>query len=102
MKIFIYNFYIQAKLQQEILNGYDEKHQTEVKNLRSQLLEISEEKEREIETRKAMEGDLRNRITDFSKRIVALESEFLDKKNTDVETVNIKFNCLLIIYLLYI
>ncbi|PBC30764.1 hypothetical protein APICC_04551 [Apis cerana cerana] len=76
-----------AKLQQEILNGYDEKHQTEVKNLRSQLLEVSEEKEREIETRKAMEGDLRNRITDFSKRIVALESEFLDKKNTDVETI---------------
>lgn len=69
-----------------------------MKNLRSQLLEVSEEKEREIETRKAMEGDLRNRITDFSKRIVALESEFLDKKNTDVETVStIKFNCILIV-----
>lgn len=69
-----------------------------MKNLRSQLLEVSEEKEREIETRKAMEGDLRNRITDFSKRIIALESEFLDKKNTDVETVStIKFNCILIV-----
>lgn len=78
---------IMAKLQQEILNGYDEKHQTEVKRLRSQLLEVSEEKEREIEARKAMEGDLRNRIADFSKRIAALESELADKKHTNVKRV---------------
>ncbi|XP_060821534.1 hyaluronan mediated motility receptor-like isoform X6 [Bombus pascuorum] len=78
---------IMAKLQQEILNGYEEKHQTEVKRLRSQLLEVSEEKEREIEARKAMEGDLRNRITDFSKRIAALESELADKKHTNVKRV---------------
>ncbi|XP_071864189.1 uncharacterized protein isoform X6 [Bombus fervidus] len=78
---------IMAKLQQEILNGYDEKHQTEVKRLRSQLLEVSEEKEREIGTRKAMEGDLRNRIADFSKRIAALESELADKKHTNVKRV---------------
>ena len=78
---------IMAKLQQEILNGYDEKHQTEVKRLRSQLLEVSEEKEREIEARKAMEGDLRNRIVDFSKRIAALEYELADKKHTNVKRV---------------
>ncbi|XP_068972661.1 putative leucine-rich repeat-containing protein DDB_G0290503 isoform X3 [Bombus flavifrons] len=78
---------IMAKLQQEILNGYDEKHQTEVKRLRSQLLEVSEEKEREIEARKAMEGDLRNRIADFSKRITALEYELADKKHTNVKRV---------------
>ncbi|XP_024225381.1 hyaluronan mediated motility receptor isoform X7 [Bombus impatiens] len=78
---------IMAKLQQEILNGYDEKHQTEVKRLRSQLLEVSEEKEREIEARKAMEGDLRNRIADFSKRIAALEYELADKKHTNVKRV---------------
>lgn len=70
------------------MNGYDEKHQTEVKRLRSQLLEVSEEKEREIEARKAMEGDLRNRIVDFSKRIAALEYELADKKHTNVKRVN--------------
>ena len=32
---------IMAKLRQEILYGYDEKHHTEVKRLHSQLLEVS-------------------------------------------------------------
>ena len=38
-------------MQQEILNGYDE-NQTEVKRLRSQLLEVSEKKESELVDKK--------------------------------------------------
>ena len=62
-------------------------HQTKVKHLRSQLLQISEEEEREIEARKAMKADLRNRMTNFSKRIAALESELADKKHTNMKGV---------------
>ena len=77
-------------MQQEILNDYDEKHQMEAKHLRCQLSEVLEEKEREIQARKTIEGDLRNRIADFSKRIVALESELIDRKHTNnIERVNI-------------
>ncbi|OAD52381.1 hypothetical protein WN48_01780, partial [Eufriesea mexicana] len=76
-----------TKLQQEVLHGYDERHQTEVKHLRCQLSEVSEEKEREIEARKIMEGDLRNRIADFSKRIVGLESELAEKKYANTQKV---------------
>lgn len=76
-----------AKLQQEVLNGHDEKYQVEVEHLRSQLLEVSEEKEREIEARKIMEGDLRNRVTEFSKRVTALEIELITKKEANVEKI---------------
>ncbi|XP_076750292.1 uncharacterized protein LOC143423101 [Xylocopa sonorina] len=76
-----------AKLQQEVLNGHDEKYQAEGELLRCQLLEVSEEKEREIEARKIMEGDLRNRIMDFSKRVTALESELANKKLANEEKV---------------
>ena len=62
-------------------------HQTKVKHLRSQLLQISEEEEREIVARKAMKGDLRNRMANFSKRIAALESELADKKHTNMKGV---------------
>ncbi|XP_043527976.1 hyaluronan mediated motility receptor-like isoform X1 [Frieseomelitta varia] len=72
-----------AAMQQEILNDYDEKHQMEAKHLRCQLSEVLEEKEREIQARKTIEGDLRNRIADFSKRIVALESELINSKHTN-------------------
>ncbi|KAK1138109.1 hypothetical protein K0M31_002594 [Melipona bicolor] len=72
-----------AAMQQEILNDYDEKHQLEAKHLRCQLSEVLEEKEREIQARKTIEGDLRNRIADFSKRIVALESELINRKHTN-------------------
>ncbi|XP_017797874.1 PREDICTED: putative leucine-rich repeat-containing protein DDB_G0290503 [Habropoda laboriosa] len=76
-----------AKLQQEVLNGHDEKHQAEIEHLRCHLLEVSEEKEREIEARRIMEGDLRSRITDFSKRVTALESELANKKYKNVENI---------------
>ncbi|CAD1468961.1 unnamed protein product, partial [Heterotrigona itama] len=78
-----------ATMQQEILNDYDEKHQIEVKHLRCQLSEVLEEKEREIQARKTIEGDLRNRIADFSKRIVALESELIDKRHTNIDRVQL-------------
>ncbi|XP_031837028.1 uncharacterized protein LOC116428932 [Nomia melanderi] len=73
-----------ANLQLEVLNSHDEKHQIEMKRVRCQLLEISEEKEQEVRTRKTMENDLRNRIEDLVKRIAVLESE-LEKKRQDNE-----------------
>ncbi|XP_026667306.1 hyaluronan mediated motility receptor-like [Ceratina calcarata] len=76
-----------AKLQQEVLNEHDEKHQVEVERLRGQLLEASEEREREIEARKTMEGDLRNRLTDCLKRVTTLEDELANKKSTYVEKI---------------
>ncbi|KAL6448406.1 hypothetical protein ACFW04_000378 [Cataglyphis niger] len=69
-----------AKLQQEIINNHDDKHQAEAQLLRSQLLEVSEEKEREISMRKAMETDLRNHATELSRRIIVLEAELCAKK----------------------
>ncbi|XP_011698345.1 PREDICTED: hyaluronan mediated motility receptor-like isoform X2 [Wasmannia auropunctata] len=69
-----------AKLQQEVINSHDDKHQAEMQTLRSQLLEITKEKEREISTRKAMEMDLRNRAAELSKGITTLEIELQAKK----------------------
>ena len=76
-----------AKLQQDILNGHNERHQSEVENLRCQLLEVSEEKQREIEAGKAIEGDLRSHITDFTKKITALESELADERHASKEKI---------------
>lgn len=81
-------FNLQAKLQDEIINNHDDKHQTEVQLLRSQLLEASEEKEHEISTRKAIETELRNRITELSRRIIALETELCTKKKENKTMVN--------------
>ncbi|KMQ89388.1 hyaluronan mediated motility receptor [Lasius niger] len=69
-----------AKLQQEIIGNHDDKHQAEVQLLRFQLLEASEEKEREISIRKTMETELRNRATELSRKITALEAELCAKK----------------------
>ncbi|CAK9797651.1 hypothetical protein ANTPLA_LOCUS1290 [Anthophora plagiata] len=76
-----------AKLQQEVLNSHDEKHQAEIEHLREHLLEVSEEKEREIEARRVMEVDLRSRVTDFSRRVTALESELAERKHGNIETI---------------
>lgn len=82
-------FNLQAKLQQEIINNHDDKHQAEAQLLRSQLLEVSEEKEREISMRKTMETDLRNHATELSRRIIALEAELCAKKEENKTMVNL-------------
>ncbi|XP_054005012.1 hyaluronan mediated motility receptor-like [Hylaeus anthracinus] len=76
-----------AKLQQDVLNGHVEKHQLEIEHLRCQLLEVSDEKEREIQARKAVEEDLRNRIAGFTQRIVELEAELVDEKRANEEKI---------------
>ncbi|XP_029045310.1 paramyosin-like [Osmia bicornis bicornis] len=76
-----------AELQQEVLNGHDEKYQGEVENLHRKLLEATEEKGREIQARKEMEVDLKNRIAEFSKRISVLEIELANKKYTGEERI---------------
>lgn len=86
MNIMLLN--LQAKLQEEIINNHDDKHQTEVQLLRSQLLEVSEEKEREISIQKAIETELKNRATELSRRIIALEAELCAKKKENKTTVN--------------
>lgn len=73
-------FFFQAKLQQDVINSHDEKHQVERQILQTQLLEMSEEKEREISTRKAMEMELRSYIAELSKKITTLETELRAKK----------------------
>ncbi|KAG7204959.1 hypothetical protein KM043_005345 [Ampulex compressa] len=72
-----------AKLQQEVLNDHDEKHQAETQMLKFQLLEVSAEKEQEIVTRKATETELRNRVAELLNKIHVLESEVEFKKKTD-------------------
>ncbi|XP_070153196.1 putative leucine-rich repeat-containing protein DDB_G0290503 isoform X1 [Polyergus mexicanus] len=87
-----------AKLQQEIINNHDNKHQAEAQLLRSQLLEVSEEKEREISMRKTMETELRNHATELSRRIIALEAELCAKKEenkTMIENLEIRIEELL-------
>ncbi|XP_032668210.1 hyaluronan mediated motility receptor-like isoform X2 [Odontomachus brunneus] len=69
-----------AKLQQEVLNNHDKKHEAETQIFRSQLLEMSEEKEREFSARKTIESELRNRAAELSKRITTLEVELCAKK----------------------
>ncbi|KYN40272.1 Laminin subunit alpha-3 [Trachymyrmex septentrionalis] len=69
-----------AKLQQDVINSHDGKHQVEMQTLRSQLLEMTKEKEREILSRKAMEMELRSRATELSKGITTLEAELNAKK----------------------
>ncbi|XP_078053799.1 uncharacterized protein LOC144479145 [Augochlora pura] len=78
-----------ARLQLEVKNNQDEKHQAEMMRLRCQVLEIAEEREHEFRARKIMEGDLRNRIEDLTKRIAKLEYE-LQKKKQDHEEKIIK------------
>lgn len=79
---------MQAKLQQDVINSHDEKHQVERQILQTQLLEMSEEKEREISTRKAMETELRNYIAELSKKITTLETELRAKKEENRTKVN--------------
>lgn len=81
-------FNLQAKLQQEIINNHDDKHQAEAQLLRSQLLEVSEEKEQEISMRKTMEIELRNHATELSRRIIILEAELCAKKEEKKTMVN--------------
>lgn len=73
-------FNLQANMQQEIISNHDDKHQAEVQLLRFQLLEVSEEKEREISTRKTMETELRNRVAELLRKITILEAELYAKK----------------------
>lgn len=81
-------FNLQAKLQQDVINNHDDKHQAEMQRLRSQLLEMSKEKEREISTRKVMETELRNRVAELSKGITILEAELHAKKEETRAKVN--------------
>ncbi|XP_076382680.1 uncharacterized protein LOC117223832 isoform X2 [Megalopta genalis] len=78
---------IMAKLQLEVLNNQDEKHQAEMMRLRCQFLEISEEREHEFRARKMIESDLRSRIEDLTKRITKLESELQNKKLDNEEKI---------------
>ncbi|XP_018309471.1 hyaluronan mediated motility receptor isoform X3 [Mycetomoellerius zeteki] len=69
-----------AKLQQDVINSHDDKHQAEMQTFRSQLLEMTKEKEREILSRKAMETELRSRAAELLKGITTLEAELYAKK----------------------
>jgi len=79
---------LQAKLQQDVINNLDDKHQAEMQTLRSQLLEMTKEKEQEISTRKAMETELRNRVAELSKGLTKLEAELCTKKEESRTKVN--------------
>ncbi|XP_014616668.1 PREDICTED: hyaluronan mediated motility receptor-like isoform X2 [Polistes canadensis] len=72
-----------AKLQQEVLDNHDERHQAEVNGLRSKLLDISREKEEEIFARRTVESDLRKRVAELSEKILHLESEMAKKAETN-------------------
>lgn len=94
------SFHLQAKLQQEVLSNHDEKHQTEMQMLRTQLLEASEEKEREFSARKTMEKELRNRAAELSGRLTTLEAELCAKKEENKTKVN--YTCFILNSVSYI
>jgi len=81
-------FNLQAKLHLDVINNHDDKHQVEMQTLRSQLLEMTKEKEQEISSRKAMEKELRSRATELSKGITTLEAELNAKKEENRIKVN--------------
>lgn len=81
-------FNLQAKLQQDVINSHDDKHQAEMQTFRSQLLEMTKEKEREILSRKAMETELRSRAAELLKGITTLEAELYAKKEENRTKVN--------------
>ncbi|XP_047365312.1 hyaluronan mediated motility receptor-like isoform X2 [Vespa velutina] len=64
-----------AKLQQEVLDNHDERHQAEADELRSKLLDMSREKEQEISARRTLENELRKRVAELLEKISFLENE---------------------------
>lgn len=82
---------MQAKLQQDVINNHDCQHQADMQTLRSQLLEITKEKEQEISMRKAMETELRSRAAELSKGIMTLEAELYAKKQEDKTKVKLNY-----------
>lgn len=78
----------QAKLQREVMNNHDNQHQVDMTLLRSQLLQVSEEKGQEISVRKVMEIELRNRAAELARRIESLETELCAKKEENKMRVN--------------
>lgn len=66
---------MQAETQQAIINDHDNKNQEHLQILRSELLQICEEKEQEISLRKIVETELKNRTFELSKKISILEDE---------------------------
>ncbi|XP_043669772.1 hyaluronan mediated motility receptor-like isoform X2 [Vespula pensylvanica] len=68
-----------AKLQQEVLDNHDERHQVEAEELRSKLLDMSREKEQEISARRILENELRKRVAELLEKISLLESELARK-----------------------
>lgn len=75
-------------MQQEVLNNHDKKYEAETQKLCSQLLKVSEEKEREFSARKTIESELRSRAAELSKRITILETELFAKKEQNRKRVS--------------
>lgn len=65
----------QAKLQQEILDSRDQKHIAEVELLRAQLVEITEAREREMLSQKAVEEGIEKRFAMICEKSALLEEE---------------------------
>ncbi|KAI4504568.1 hypothetical protein M0802_000118 [Mischocyttarus mexicanus] len=76
-----------AKLQQEVLDNHDERHQAEADELRSKLLDMSREKEEEISARRIVESELRKRVAELSEKIFHLESEVAKKTESNHITI---------------
>ncbi|KAL6252244.1 hypothetical protein P5V15_014785 [Pogonomyrmex californicus] len=69
-----------TKLHEDIINGYDDKHQTEMQRLHFQLLEISEEMKGEIPEQKNIEVELESVTDELSKGVKKMELEMFAKK----------------------
>ncbi|XP_043505603.1 myosin-9-like isoform X2 [Polistes fuscatus] len=77
-----------AKLQQEVLDNHDERHQAEANELRSKFFDMLKEKDEEIKTRKKLENELRKRVAELSEKILHLESEMA--KKTEINQIMIQ------------
>ncbi|XP_020278208.1 myosin-2 heavy chain-like isoform X2 [Pseudomyrmex gracilis] len=80
-----------AKVHEEILNSYKEKHKIDMEMLRTQLIEVSEKKDQKDEeiSRQKIETELRENVVDeLSKRISALavmrEKDHVTIKNLEM------------------
>lgn len=80
--------FFQAKLQQEVLDNHDERHQAEADELRSKLLDMSREKEQEISARRTLENELRKRVAELLEKVSLLETELAKITETNRITVN--------------
>lgn len=77
-------------MHENILNDRLKKHDTETQSLRSKLLEMSEQRERELFSRENLEKELKNQIDDLLMKMNYLKEELAKAKDASLRTEQLK------------